>query len=100
MIGGVFMKIGNMVNVQSVMKSYSKNVAEVKKKENVNLSPDKIEISNEAREYQVAMQAFKQLPDVREDKVNDIKEQIRNGSYRPSSEDIAKKLLASLGSIE
>lgn len=94
------MKIGNSINVQNVMKSYNKTATNVKKKNNVSLSPDKIEISDAAKEYQLAMQAFKQLPDVREDKVNEIKEQIKDGSYKPSSEDIAKKLLDSLSSID
>ena len=94
------MKIGNSINVQNVMKSYNKTVSNVKKKENANLSPDKIEISSAAKEYQIAMQAFKNLPDVREDKVKEIKEQLKDGTYKPSSEDIAKKLLENLGSLD
>lgn len=94
------MKIGNNISIQNVMKSYNQTVSNVKKKDSVNLSPDKIEISDAAKEYQVAMQAFKQLPDVREDKVSEIKDQIKDGSYKPSSEDIAKKLLERLASID
>ena len=82
------------------MKSYNKTVDNVKKKDKVSLSPDKIEISDAAKEYQVAMQAFKELPEVREDRVSEIKEQIKDGTYKPSSEDIAKKLLESLSSID
>lgn len=94
------MKIGNSINIQNVMKSYNKTTTKVKKQDKVSLSTDKIEISDAAKEYQVAMQAFKQLPEVREDLVNEIKGQIKDGSYKPSSEDIAKKLLASLSSID
>lgn len=94
------MKIGNSINIQNVMKSYNKTTANIKKQDKVSLSPDKIEISDAAKEYQVAMKAFKQLPEVREDLVNEIKQQIKEGSYKPSSEDIAKKLLASLSSID
>lgn len=94
------MKIGNSINIQNVMKCYNKTTANVKKQDKVSLSPDKIEISDAAKEYQVAMKAFKQLPEVREDLVNEIKQQIKEGSYKPSSEDIAKKLLASLSSID
>ncbi|MGB3367551.1 MAG: flagellar biosynthesis anti-sigma factor FlgM [Acidaminobacteraceae bacterium] len=94
------MKIGNNINVQNVMKSYNKTITNVKKTDKVGLSPDKIEISDAAKEYQLAMQAFNKLPEVREDRVNDIKGQIKDGSYKPSSEDIAKKLLASLSSID
>jgi len=94
------MKIGNRINVQNVMKSYNKTTTNVKKQNKVSLSPDKIEISDAAKEYQVAMHAFKKMPEVREDLVNEIKQQIKEGSYKPSSEDIAKKIIASLSSID
>lgn len=94
------MKITNSPNIQQIMKSYGKNVGSVKKKDDVKLSPDKIEISSEAKEFQIAMQAFKKLPDVRDDKVDELKDKIKDGSYKPSSEDIAKKLLESLKNIE
>ncbi len=58
---------------------------------------DKIEISSQAREIQVAMKALKEVPDVREEKVNEIRAQIKNGTYKPSSEDVAEKLLERIG---
>jgi len=94
--GGVFMKIVGNTNVQSVMKAYGKNVGKTKKTEGIKFESDKIEISQEAHDFQVAMKAFKDLPDVREDKVSELKEQVNSGSYKPSSEDVMNKLLSRL----
>ncbi len=68
-----------------------------KKAEGMKFEEDKIEISSQAREIQVAMKALKEVPDVREEKVNEIRAQIKNGTYKPSSEDVAEKLLERIG---
>ncbi|BEP30212.1 flagellar biosynthesis anti-sigma factor FlgM [Helicovermis profundi] len=90
------MKIFNNPSVQKVMKSYGKNVNKVKSTEGVKFSKDKIEISDEAREFQVAKKAFDALPEVRQDKINSVKKQISSGTYKPSSREVAEKILSSL----
>lgn len=87
------MKITNNVAIQNVMKSYNKTVAKAEKPQNTMFVADKIEISDAAREVQVASKAFKNLPELREEMVNALKQAIQDGSYKPSSEDIAKKIL-------
>ncbi len=79
------------------MKAYGKTPPKAKKTEGMKFEEDKIEISTQAKEIQVAMKALKDLPDVREDKVNEIRAQIKDGSYKPSSEDVAEKLLERIG---
>ncbi len=63
-----------------------------------NVSPasktDKVEISSFGRDLQLAKQAVKNAPDVRADKVTDLKAKIDNGTYEVSAESFADKLLA------
>ncbi len=58
---------------------------------------DKVEISSFGKAYQVAKNAVKNAPDVREDRVAELKAQIQNGTYEVSSESFADKLLESYG---
>lgn len=87
------MKIVNNVSIQSVAKAYQKTAAQSEKKAVSGFETDKIEISQEARIQQAAMKAAKQLPDVREDKVAELKQQIKDGVYKPTADQIMEKML-------
>lgn len=87
------MRINNSQNIQQVMKAYSKNVSKTKKTEKTAFQSDKIEISESAKDFQVAMKALSDLPDVREEKVEALKKKIADGKYQPSASDVAKKML-------
>jgi negative regulator of flagellin synthesis FlgM len=87
------MKITNHVHVSNIMKSYNKTVPKAEKAGGVKFVADSIEISDAAREVQVATKALRNLPEVREELVNALKQAIQDGTYKPSSEDIAKKIL-------
>lgn len=54
---------------------------------------DKVEISTFGKIYQTAKGAVNDVPDIREDKVADIKARIKNGSYDVSPESFADKLI-------
>lgn len=54
---------------------------------------DKVEISETGKIYQIAKKAVNNVPDIREDKVADIKSKIDNGTYDVSAESFADKLL-------
>ena len=56
-------------------------------------SNDKLEISQTAKNYQVAKSAVAEASDVREDKIADIKNRIAAGTYSVSAEDFADKIL-------
>jgi negative regulator of flagellin synthesis FlgM len=88
------MKISGNINVQRVIKGYNKNVGKVKKTGKTEMKRDQIEISQSSKDFQIAMDAFKKLPDVRQDKVDDVKSQIEKGTYKPSAEDIIKKMMS------
>lgn len=55
---------------------------------------DQVQISSFGKDLQVAKQAVKNAPDVREDVTAPIKSSINNGTYNVSSEAFADKLLA------
>ncbi|QUH24929.1 flagellar biosynthesis anti-sigma factor FlgM [Serpentinicella alkaliphila] len=91
------MKIFNNPNVQKVMNIYNKsNSKSVEKTESTKLAKDRIEISEKAKEYQVALKAFKQLPEVREEKVKELREKIQSGNYQVSGKEIADKIIEGL----
>lgn len=88
----------NVQNVQNVLKTYGKNVKQTESVEKSSFVNDKVEISSEAREIQIARKALSEVPDVRSEKVEALKGQIASGNYKPSAEDIVDKLLSGIGS--
>ncbi len=54
---------------------------------------DSVEISQLGKDIQVAKQAVKAAPDVREDKVAAVKAAMANGTYSVSDDELADKLL-------
>lgn len=55
--------------------------------------PDQYEISQSGKNYQIAKQAVSAAPDVREDKMEEIKNRIATGTYSMDSEEIANGLV-------
>ncbi|MEP6900293.1 MAG: flagellar biosynthesis anti-sigma factor FlgM [Actinomycetota bacterium] len=62
---------------------------EVKKANN----EDKLDFSSRASEVGKLVEQLKSLPDVREEKINQLREQVATGKYNPSSSDIAAAIL-------
>jgi negative regulator of flagellin synthesis FlgM len=57
---------------------------------------EQIAISSKAKDIQKATEAVNTAPDIRIEKVDRIKEQIANGSYSVSSEQLAEKILENI----
>ena len=55
-----------------------------------------IAISSKAKDIQKANESINAAPDIRIEKVDRIKEQIANGSYSVSSEQLAEKILENI----
>jgi negative regulator of flagellin synthesis FlgM len=55
---------------------------------------DTVELSADVSTVETARKIIAETPDIREDKVEALRQQIQNGTYRPSAEDIADKILA------
>ncbi|SNS49278.1 anti-sigma-28 factor, FlgM family [Anaerovirgula multivorans] len=90
------MKIFNNPNISQVMKLYNKSVKSTEKTGEVTSSGDQLDISGKAKEFQVAVKAFKNLPEVRKEKVEDLKEKIQTNSYNVSGKEITDKLIESI----
>jgi len=54
---------------------------------------EKVSLSSAARDIQQAKKAIEELPDVREEKVRELKDQIETGRYDVGGEKIAGKMI-------
>lgn len=68
-----------------------KNNAAAKKQ--INLEHDLAEISTKAQEIINYRAKLKTMPDIRQDRVDEIKARIKDGTYQPSAEKIAEGLI-------
>ncbi len=55
---------------------------------------DQVQISSFGKDIQTAKAALAGCPDVREERIASIREQIRNGSYRVDNASFAEKLIS------
>ncbi len=86
------MRINNMSNVSSL---YNTTKAKKAYKQESGKGPkDSVSLSSFAKELSVAKRAIDASPDVRQDKVYAIKEQIKEGTYNVSAEQVAERILA------
>lgn len=58
---------------------------------------DKLQISGAGKDMQIAKQAIANAPDVREDRVAELKSALANGTYNVSGDDFADKIMEKLG---
>lgn len=58
--------------------------------------PDRVEFSAQALELAKARAALAAVPDVRAEKVADLRQQVQVGDYQPPVEKLARRLLALL----
>jgi len=87
------MKINNLMQTNQILKTYQKAVERTEKVGPAAMARDKIEISDEARDFQTAMKAFKELPEVRQSKIDELKSQVESGQYKPSAEAVVDKIM-------
>ncbi|ABP67252.1 anti-sigma-28 factor, FlgM [Caldicellulosiruptor saccharolyticus DSM 8903] len=85
------MRIEDRIRIFQIYSSSTK-VNRVEKKKDVE-STDKLEISCEARDFHAVLNAIKSTPDIREEKVNEIKSKIESGTYNVSAKDVVEKLI-------
>jgi negative regulator of flagellin synthesis FlgM len=57
---------------------------------------DVLSISNTAKDYQTVIKALKDVPDIRQDKINKLIEDYQSGSYDVSGKDIAERIVKSI----
>lgn len=76
-----------------VSQLYQQSKTSKVSKTNAVSKKDRVEISQMGKDYQIAKQAVAQASDIREDKVNDLKQRIASGTYNVSAEDLADKMI-------
>lgn len=90
------MKIINN-NIQKVLKIYNNQNSKKEIKSAARLGKrDELKLSDEAREFQIALKALENTPDVREEKIEEIRQQIQSGTYEIDSKKIAEKMLRNI----
>ena len=57
---------------------------------------DKIELSTKAQDFQVALKALSRVPDVRVEKVNELKARVVSGQYNVDAGEVADSIIDSL----
>ncbi|NLK67979.1 MAG: flagellar biosynthesis anti-sigma factor FlgM [Clostridiaceae bacterium] len=73
-----------------------KSVDKIKKSDVVASRRDEFKISGQAKDFQVAMNALKKTPDIRQGKVQEVSQKVEKGQYSVNSEDIAEKMVQHL----
>jgi negative regulator of flagellin synthesis FlgM len=86
----------NTINIDA----YVNNINDKQKAENTSEKAEKnvaktdtVNISDAAKEIQEVRKELDNIPDVRAEKVEQLKNQIENGTYEIKSEEIAEKML-------
>lgn len=93
------MKISDVKDVNAqIVQQYQKNDSHAagSDKRTVNsaaMMEEKVDLSTLAKDIQQAKKALSEVPDVREDKVQEIKNRIEKGTYNVSGEAIAGKMV-------
>ena len=72
-------------NVEKVSANDKQNSAAVES--------DAVSISEKGKDVSEMTRTLKEMPDVRADKIADLKERIANGTYNVSGKDIASKII-------
>ena len=60
------------------------------------MEKDNINLSERAKDYQFAMEKIKKVPDIRIDKVKDLKEKVQSGNYNVEGKKIVEKMFENI----
>ena len=85
-------------NVPKVTEVYNrqKAVSKVSQTQGTAAKKDVVSISGAAKDFQTVLKAIKDVPDVRQDKVDELSEKYESGSYNVNGSDIAARVVGSL----
>lgn len=86
------MKINGVNRVANI---YQQNTISKVNKVGKKNQKDSVEFSTVAKDFKIARDMGKKIPDVRQDKVNEIKERIATNTYNIDGKEVAKKMIES-----
>ena len=78
---------------QQVLSAYLKRAGKAETAVSTPAPSDEVTVSSRAEEILKARQAYDQLPEVREDRVESIRQRIQDGTYQLSNDQIARAVL-------
>ena len=78
---------------QTSRKRNEKKVSANDKQNSAAVESDAVSISEKGKDVSEMTRTLKEMPDVRADKIADLKERIANGTYNVSGKDIASKII-------
>lgn len=93
------MKIDGKSNIDNKTILNDKKVDNIKTENNKrtvissDVSSDRVNLSSKARDFHKIADVIKHTPDVREERVNELKEAIKKGTYKADSKKIAEKMI-------
>ncbi|EAX46821.1 anti-sigma-28 factor, FlgM [Thermosinus carboxydivorans Nor1] len=83
--------------VQNILKVYGEQTKVGKNAKPPSAGPvqrtDEVVLSAQAQEFSQILQALKNMPEVREDKVKELADRIATGNYHVDAKEIADKML-------
>lgn len=86
------MKI-NGSRLAKIAKHYNQRQENKSKGTNKNKQQDQVSLSDEAQQLQGIKEDIDYSPQIRQEKVDQIKEQVKEGTYNVSGEEVAKDIL-------
>ena len=90
------MRIGDGLPQVTGIYTNDKKVSRVENLNNVEGIKDNVKISEVGKDYAIAQKALKDIPDVRQDRVEEVKAKMEKGEGNVKGEDIATKILGGI----
>ena len=91
------MRIGDGLPQVTGIYTNDKRVSRVENLNNVEGIKDNVKISEVGKDYAIAQKALKDVPDVRQDKIDAVLAKMEKGEYENvKSEDIASKIIGGI----
>ncbi len=87
------MRIPGDISKISGVYDQQKSVGRVGKTGAVASKKDVLSISNEAKDFQTVFKALKDIPDIRQGKVNELSGKVQAGNYDVDGKDIIDKVI-------
>ncbi|MFW6309438.1 MAG: flagellar biosynthesis anti-sigma factor FlgM [bacterium] len=83
----------NPAHLNKLQKVYENQLQKNKINQDNETRDDKLDISNKARQIKEMEKSLDKLPEIRKEKVEQIKTALKNGTYEVEPEKVAEKIL-------
>lgn len=77
-----------------VYEAYQTQATTAVKKAEPVTRKDQVALSSEAKDFVAIQKMLSDVPEVRQDKINDIKARMASGSYNVKAEEVAEKIVS------